>query len=153
MQLGQSRTLPVEKPEQIDLAQAARYFGARGEADTATMALLQRCAAHCASATDIEEAFQCGKVAVESALRGETGKMVGMVCKRDGGYSVSYELFDLRRVANAEKKIPLEWITSDNAYVTDAFIDYCTPLLEGQTALGYEDGLPRFARLKKVFAK
>ena len=114
---------------------------------------MQRCAAHCASATDIEEAFQCGKVAVESALRGETGKMVGMVCKRDGGYSVSYELFDLRRVANAEKKIPLEWITSDNAYVTDAFIDYCTPLLEGQTALGYEDGLPRFARLKKVFAK
>lgn len=44
MQLGQSRTLPVEKPELIDLAQAARYFGARGEADTATMALLQRCA-------------------------------------------------------------------------------------------------------------
>ena len=44
MQLGQSRTLPVEKPERIDLAQAARYFGARGEADTATMALLQRCA-------------------------------------------------------------------------------------------------------------
>ena len=44
MQLGQSRTLPVEKPEQIDLAQAARYFGAHGEADTATMALLQRCA-------------------------------------------------------------------------------------------------------------
>ena len=47
MQLGQSRTLPVEKPEQIDLAQAARYFGARGEADTATMALLQRCAENC----------------------------------------------------------------------------------------------------------
>ena len=46
MQLGQSRTLP-EKPEQIDLAQAARYFGARGEADTATMALLQRCAENC----------------------------------------------------------------------------------------------------------
>ena len=44
MQLGQSRTLPVEKPEQIDLAQAARYFGARGEPDEATMALLQRCA-------------------------------------------------------------------------------------------------------------
>ena len=44
MQLGQSRTLPVEKPDLIDLAQAARYFGARGEADTATMTLLQRCA-------------------------------------------------------------------------------------------------------------
>ena len=45
MQLGQSRTLPVEKPEQIDLAQAARYFGARGTPDETTMALLERCAA------------------------------------------------------------------------------------------------------------
>lgn len=45
MQLGAGRPLPVEKPEQIDLAQAARYFGARGEPDTATRALLERCAA------------------------------------------------------------------------------------------------------------
>ena len=44
MQLGQSRTLAMEKPEQIDLAQAARYFGARGQPDAATMALLERCA-------------------------------------------------------------------------------------------------------------
>ena len=44
MQLGQSRTLPVEKPEQIDLAQAARYFGARGEPDDRTMTLLETCA-------------------------------------------------------------------------------------------------------------
>lgn len=44
MQLGQSRPLTVEKPEQVDLAQAARYFGARGEPDAATMALLQKCA-------------------------------------------------------------------------------------------------------------
>lgn len=45
MQLGAGRPLPVEKPEQIDLAQAARYFGARGEPDAATQALLERCAA------------------------------------------------------------------------------------------------------------
>ena len=71
MQLGQSRTLPVEKPELIDLAQAARYFGARGEADTATMALLQRCAAHCASVScspiclwklSRKRRFSCGDV-------------------------------------------------------------------------------------------
>ena len=52
MQLGQSRTLPVEKPEQIDLAQAARYFGARGEADTATMALLRLNARQAATSQD-----------------------------------------------------------------------------------------------------
>ena len=44
MQLGASRPLAVPKPEEINIAQAARYFGARGEPDAATLELLQRCA-------------------------------------------------------------------------------------------------------------
>ena len=44
MQLGASRPLAVPKPEEINVAQAARYFGARGEPDAATMSLLQHCA-------------------------------------------------------------------------------------------------------------
>ena len=115
--------------------------------------LLQRCAAHCASKTDVEEAFNSGKVAVESAVAGETGKMVGFRCERKNGYVCHYELFDLEKVANYEKKVPLEWITSDNAFVTSAFVDYCTPMIEGETMPEFEDGLPRFAKLKKVFAK
>lgn len=117
------------------------------------LSLLQRCAAHCASKTDVEEAFNSGKVAVESAVAGETGKMVGFRCERKNGYVCHYELFDLEKVANYEKKVPLEWITSDNAFVTSAFVDYCTPLIEGETMPEFEDGLPRFAKLKKVFAK
>ena len=117
------------------------------------LSLLQRCAAHCASKTDVEEAFNSGKVAVESAVAGETGKMVGFCCERKNGYVCHYELFDLEKVANYEKKVPLEWITSDNAFVTSAFVDYCTPLIEGETTPEFEDGLPRFAKLKKVFAK
>ena len=117
------------------------------------LSLLQRCAAHCASKTDVEEAFNSGKVAVESAVAGETGKMVGFRCERKNGYVCHYEMFDLEKVANYEKKVPLEWITSDNAFVTSAFVDYCTPLIEGETMPEFEDGLPRFAKLKKVFAK
>ena len=117
------------------------------------LSLLQRCAAHCASKTDVEEAFNSGKVAVESAVAGETGKMVGFRCERKNGYVCHYELFDLEKVANYEKEVPLEWITSDNAFVTPAFVDYCTPLIEGETTPEFEDGLPRFAKLKKVFAK
>ena len=49
------------------------------------LSLLQRCAAHCASKTDVEEAFNSGKVAVESAVAGETGKMVGFRCERKNG--------------------------------------------------------------------
>jgi len=117
------------------------------------LSLLQRCAAHQASLTDIEESFNSGKVAVESAIAGETGKMVGFVCDRDNGYVCHYELFDLEKVANYEKKVPLEWITPDGCHVTDDFIRYCSPLVQGETKLGYENGLPRFAKLKKVFAE
>ena len=116
------------------------------------LSLLQRCAAHSASQTDVDESFHSGKVAVESALAGESGKMVGFRCERENGYVCHYELFDLEKVANFEKKVPLEWITSDNSYVTQDFIDYCRPLIAGEARPEYENGLPRFAKLKKVFA-
>ena len=114
------------------------------------LSLLQRCAAHCASATDIEESFNSGKVAVESAIAGETGKMVGFRCNRDNGYKCEYVLFDLDKVANFEQKVPLEWITADHANVTEDFIKYCAPLICGELVMPMEDGLPRFAKLKKV---
>ena len=44
MSIGVSRPLAIEKPQSVDLAQAARYFGAHGEPDAATLALLQKCA-------------------------------------------------------------------------------------------------------------
>ena len=116
------------------------------------LSLLQRCAAHSASQTDVDESFNSGKVAVESALAGESGKMVGFRCERENGYVCHYELFDLEKVANFEKKVPLEWITSDNSYVTQDFIDYCRPLIAGEARPEYENGLPRFTKLKKVFA-
>ncbi len=117
------------------------------------LSLLQRCASHCASLTDIEESFNSGKVAVESALRGETGKMVGFKCDRDNGYVCHYELFNLEDVANTEKKVPLEWITPAHNGVTEDFIRYCLPLIQGETKQAKEDGLPSFVNLKKVFAK
>ena len=118
------------------------------------LSLLQRCAAHCASGTDIAESFMSGKVAVESALAGATDKMVGFACTRDGnGYKCEPKLFDLSLVANTEKKVPLEWINDEGNGVTQGFIDYCLPLIQGETGMTKEDGLPRFVHLKKVFAK
>ena len=117
------------------------------------LSLLQRCASHCASATDMQESFEAGKFAMESALAGETGKMVGFVCDRVGGYKCSYALFDLSQEANAEKKVPLEWITASHNNVTREFIDYCLPLIQGDVQQPKEDGLPCFVTLKRVLAK
>ncbi len=118
------------------------------------LSLLQRCAAHCASGTDIAESFMSGKVAVEAAVAGTTDKMVGFKCTRDAnGYKCEPELFDLSIVANAEKKFPKEWINAEGNGVNQGFIDYCLPLIQGETDMVKEDGLPRFVQLKRVFAK
>lgn len=118
------------------------------------LSLLQRCAAHCASGTDIAESFLSGKTAVEAAVAGETDKMVGFKCTRDeNGYNCTPELFDLSLVANTEKKVPTEWINKEGNGVTEDFINYCLPLIQGETGMVKEDGLPRFVKLKKVLAK
>ena len=78
------------------------------------LSLLQRCAAHLASKTDYEESFMAGKAAVENAVAGLTDKMVGFECTREGGkYVCTTKLFDLKDVANTEKKLPLEWINAE----------------------------------------
>lgn len=117
------------------------------------LSLLQRCAAHCASGNDIKESFESGKVAVESAVAGVTGKMVGFECDRTNGYTCKTKLFDLDKVANFEKKFPREWINEAGNNVNQGFIDYALPLIQGETDMVKEDGLPRFCNLKKVFAK
>ena len=118
------------------------------------LSLLQRCAAHCASQTDIDESFMSGKAAVENAVAGITDKMVGFEREMvDGKYTCKVKLFDLSIVANTEKKVPRQWINNEGDGITQGFIDYALPLIQGQTQMVVEDGLPRFVNLKKVKAE
>ena len=94
------------------------------------LSLLQRAAAHCASATDVKEAYEIGRFALESAIAGETGKMAGFRCQRGpAGYQCEYALFDLAAAANTEKLMPREWINEAGNGVTQAFLDWCAPLI------------------------
>ena len=115
--------------------------------------LLQRCAAHIASATDIEEAFLAGQAAVKAAVEGKTDLMVAFERAPGKEYKCNIKLVGLHEVANKEKKVPDEWILPDGQGVTQDYIDYALPLIQGTTTLPFEDGLPRFAKLKKVPAK
>lgn len=118
------------------------------------LSLLQRAGAHLASQTDIDEAFTAGKTAVEAAIAGETGKMVALMREMvDGKYTCRMELVPLADVANYEKKVPVEWIVPEGNNVTQDFIDYALPLIQGVPEIPVENGLPRYARLKKVLAK
>ncbi len=116
--------------------------------------LLQRCGAHVASATDVEEAFTAGKVAVEKAVEGETGYMVAFERQMvDGKYSCAYRLLPLESVANYEKKVPMEWINDAHNGLKQEFISYVLPLIQGEANVPKVDSLPRYAKLKKVLAK
>ncbi len=115
--------------------------------------LLQRCAAHWASATDVEETFTAGQKAVQYAVEGTTDHMVAYERSlKDGKYVCNYVLVNLTKVANTEKKIPREWITAEGTGLTQDYINYALPLIEGESKPPIEDGLPRFAKLKKVLA-
>ena len=118
------------------------------------LSLLQRCGAHLASKTDIDEAFGAGREAVSQAVAGTTGKMVAFEREYvDGKYHCKMALLPLSSVANYEKKVPLEWINADGNGLKHEFIDYVLPLIQGEPELPLENSLPRYARLKKVLAK
>jgi 6-phosphofructokinase 1 len=78
--------------------------------------------------------------------------MVGFECDRANGYVCKPKLFELTQVANYEKKVPDEWINADGNGILKPFIDYALPLIQGETKQPKENGLPRFARLKKKLA-
>ncbi|MDO5141639.1 MAG: 6-phosphofructokinase [Eubacteriales bacterium] len=118
------------------------------------LSLLQRCAAHCASKTDVDESYMAGKAAVENAVAGKTDFMPGFQCTRDeNGYQCAIELLPLSQVANTEKKVPRDWINEEGNGVTQAFIDYAMPLIEGENVGPKVNGLPKFANLKKIKAE
>ena len=117
------------------------------------LSLLQRCGAHLASATDVEEACMAGQVAVEKAIAGETGYMVAFERQMENGkYTCAYRLLPLESVANYEKKVPMEWINEQHNGLKDEFISYVLPLIQGEANVPKEDSLPRYAKLKKVLA-
>lgn len=116
--------------------------------------LLQRCSNHIASATDAEEAYAAGKAAVEFALSGVTDKMVGFErVMVDGKYTCQIKLLDLTAVANREQRVPRSWINEAGNGVTDEFIEYALPLIQGELDFITENGMPRHARLKKILTK
>ncbi|HQC82574.1 MAG TPA: 6-phosphofructokinase [Bacillota bacterium] len=135
-------------------ANLAEYANAKLKAKVRgiELSLLQRCAAHLASATDVEEAYLAGKAAFEAAESGITDKMITFEREPGEIYKCKTGLVDLVEVANAEKKVPREWINDAGNGVLQPFIDYALPLINGEVDRPTENGLPRFARLKRVKA-
>lgn len=112
------------------------------------MSTLQRAGTHLASLTDINEAFQVGADAVKAANEGKTGMMVVLKRNGDDPYQCGTDIYDIHEIANVERKIPDEWITPDGCNLTDDFVRYARPLIMGELAPIFVDGLPRHLKRK-----
>ena len=104
---------------------------------------LQRSASHMASRIDINEAFMVGGAAIKAADEGISGVMVVIDRLSDDPYQSTTGVYDVHRIANGEKLVPREWINKEGDYVTDEFIGYLKPLIQGDYSPMMVDGLPR----------
>ncbi|MBC59027.1 MAG: 6-phosphofructokinase [Gammaproteobacteria bacterium] len=114
---------------------------------------LQRAARHIASATDVKQAYAVGKVAVELALKGKTAVMPIIIRGKGKKYTWRIGEVKLSDVANAEKVMPRDYITRDGLHITEKARAYFAPLIQGEDYPVYKQGIPQYARLKKVLEK
>ena len=114
---------------------------------------LQRAGSHSASRVDILEAYQVGGAAVKAADEGDSGQMVVLQRISDDPYQCATAVKDVHKIANDEKCVPREWINKDGTYVTDDFITYVRPLIQGDVAPVMVDGIPRHLYIPKELYK
>lgn len=102
---------------------------------------LQRSASYLLSKTDTEEAYEVGKTALLSALKGETGKMVGMKRISEEPYRIEYILVDLVKCRKDATSMPVSYLNESGDNINDSFLTYAAPLVCGNVSVLEEDGL------------
>ncbi len=132
-------------------AYLASFLGAEIGCKTRSVefSTLQRSASHMASRVDIDEAFMVGGAAVKAADEGDTGKMVVIDRISDDPYQSAAGIYDVHRIANHEKVVPSSWMNKEGNYVTDEFINYIEPLIQGDYQPFMVNGLPQHLVLRK----
>ena len=105
--------------------------------------LPQRCAAHLASLTDIQESVGVGRAGVVAATEGKTGVMMTINRENCEEYKVYYDTADISGIANGVKGVPHKYINDLGNGITDECINYLAPLIFGEVTPEYENGLPK----------
>lgn len=103
-------------------------YKARGEKP----GLLGRASMSHVSDTDREEAILMGETACRAVLQGQTGKMAALRRVSTNPYQVQSFLADIEEVMLYERKLPDAFINEAGNGVTEAFREWCRPLIGPQ---------------------
>ena len=98
---------------------------------------------------DQDETIMCGRIAVQKAIEGMSGRMIAIKRISDHPYAVKYEPVDISKIANVERIVP-QSMMKDDSHMAPSFSDYCLPLIQGEIEVKYENGIIKAAELKKV---
>ncbi|NCC42630.1 MAG: 6-phosphofructokinase [Clostridia bacterium] len=109
--------------------------------------LMQRCASHVASAVDIHESKMLGMTACQYALEGNSGLMAAVERTCNEPYQVHFTAIPVSEVSNKEKKVPESFINQAGNDVTEEMMEYLRPLVQGETPVIYENGIPKYIYL------
>lgn len=112
--------------------------------------VLQRCASHLASKTDLDEAFALGNKAVALSEEGVTASMVTMNRVSDNPYCIEYGYAEIKHIANEAKSVPLEWISDAGNDIKQPLLDYLVPLIQGEVDVTYQNGLPVYMNVSHL---
>ena len=113
--------------------------------------VLQRCASHLASKTDLDEAVSIGGAAVQAAEDGKTGVMMVYHRTSDAPYTIEIGAVDVSEVANLEKKVPDAWFDLYDESVKQQICTYLLPLIKGSiTPICDETGVPRYINIRSI---
>lgn len=112
--------------------------------------VLQRCASHIASKTDLEESFRLGEKAVELAATGQNAVMLTLNRTSNSPYTVTYESAPVCDIANKAKEVPDSYINERGNDVTEEMMNYLRPLIQGEMPIIYENGLPCYLAVQHL---
>ena len=114
---------------------------------------LQRSASHIASKVDLDHAEAVGSHAIKFALSGMNGVMPIIVRSKSKKYNWKIEAAPLSKIANLEKKLPTNFISSNKMNVTNKALNYLRPLIQGEPATPYKNGIPDLKDFKLIKVK
>lgn len=125
------------------------HSGITSRVKSLELGVLQRCAIHCASSIDLEEAFQAGYSALKFALEGNSGYMVAIQRESSNPYTTSHFLVEADKIANNVKYFPKNLINDEGNHIKEEALEYFLPLISGTPSLVIDNHLPKFKTISK----
>lgn len=117
---------------------------------TLELGVIQRCAMHYISRTDLHEAWEVGAHGLTLSMENKTGVMASIIRKDGEEYNYSFDSVDISKIANKTKFFPVEWINEDCNHIKYEAIKYIEPLIQGIQEIPTKNGLPLLTKITKL---